>query len=219
MTNKNVIYTAIYGKYDFLRDPEFVEEDCDYICYTDQADLKSDIWDIRQRISISEDSNRAAKIFKILPHLLLREYEISVWVDANVRIKKSLLGLFLPYLKKNSLACLKHPDRVCIYEEARACKQIKKDKGVLIDKQMKKYETGGYPINNGLYACTVFARRHNEKKCIRLCSRWYEEIENYSRRDQLSLPYVLWRLDLEISVVDLYLWDNEYFVVEKHLGE
>jgi len=42
-----VIYTAIIGNYDTLKDPEYIDENCDYVCFTDNRELKSDIWQIR----------------------------------------------------------------------------------------------------------------------------------------------------------------------------
>ena len=44
--NKKVVYTCISGKYDTLMDPIYVNDDFDYICYTDQP-FKSNIWEIR----------------------------------------------------------------------------------------------------------------------------------------------------------------------------
>ena len=44
---KIVVYTAITGSYDDIITPQVVENDFDYICFTDNPDLKSEFWDIR----------------------------------------------------------------------------------------------------------------------------------------------------------------------------
>ena len=85
--NKIVIYTAIFGGKDKLLEPEFVPEGCDFVCFTDTTNLKSSIWQIRQEKASSDDPVRSAKLFKILPHRFLGEYEYSVWVDGNILVR------------------------------------------------------------------------------------------------------------------------------------
>lgn len=45
--NNFVVYTALFGDYDNLIDPKEKYEGCDFIYFTDQKHLKSDIWEIR----------------------------------------------------------------------------------------------------------------------------------------------------------------------------
>ena len=55
MKNKKrkVIYTVITGDYDYLRTPKYVNEDYDYICFTNNKRIKSTFWKVR-RIKNSE---------------------------------------------------------------------------------------------------------------------------------------------------------------------
>ena len=45
--NKKVVYTCITGGYDNLIDPSYVTEGYDYVCFTDNLELKSKVWEIR----------------------------------------------------------------------------------------------------------------------------------------------------------------------------
>ena len=47
MKNKNVCYTVIVGQYDSLKEPQYISDNFDYICFTDQTNFKSNVWDIR----------------------------------------------------------------------------------------------------------------------------------------------------------------------------
>ena len=47
MKKKVIIYTAIFGGYDELVEPDYIPEDCDFVCFTDSTHFKSDVWDIR----------------------------------------------------------------------------------------------------------------------------------------------------------------------------
>lgn len=41
---KVLIYTAIFGNYDVITEPQYVDEYCDYICFTDNKNLHSKVW-------------------------------------------------------------------------------------------------------------------------------------------------------------------------------
>jgi len=43
MKNKLVVYTALFGDYDNLIEPKEKFEGCDFICFTDQKHLTSDV--------------------------------------------------------------------------------------------------------------------------------------------------------------------------------
>ena len=92
--NKICIYTCIIGEYDYLITPKYIRDDVDYVCYTDQ-NIKSEIWEIR---SIPDDiCNLDKKIqnkwIKMHPHIILSNYDITIFVDANIFIKDDICSL------------------------------------------------------------------------------------------------------------------------------
>ena len=96
--NNIVVYTAIFGGKDDLIDPEFIPENCDFVCFTDK-DFKSDIWDVRKIESIFDDPVRNARMYKVLPHKYLSEYEYSVWIDGNMMVRGDVNKLIKKYLE------------------------------------------------------------------------------------------------------------------------
>lgn len=92
-----VIYTTLLGGYDFLREPSVITPECDYICFTDDPTLKSDVW---QFVDVSGDKgslpqNKWNRKYKVLAHRYLSEYDASLYVDSNVR----LIGNIWDYIK------------------------------------------------------------------------------------------------------------------------
>ena len=83
--NKKVIYTSIFGSEYYLHEPSIKLEDWDYICFTDNPDYKSDIWDVRITPKVY-DGARDSKKPKILPHRYLQDYDISIWIDGDVKV-------------------------------------------------------------------------------------------------------------------------------------
>tara|TARA_R110000824_G_scaffold151061_4_gene321938 strand:- start:81 stop:770 length:690 start_codon:yes stop_codon:yes gene_type:complete len=215
--NKVVIYTSIYGKKDTLKDPLQVNKDCDYLCFTDNKDIKSDVWKVIYKEPTHEDPVRCAKIFKIKPHDFLKEYDLSLWVDANFLIKNDLTSFFAKcqYLDKADMLLFSHDQgRDCIYDEAAIISAHNKDNPEIVKAQIEKYKKDGYPSKRGLSANSIMLKKHNKHDMIDLANMWWEEVENFSRRDQLSLYYCTWKLNIKhylLKYPKIDIRNNEWF--------
>ncbi len=109
-----VIYTALFGDYDDLIELQKFEG-WDYICFTDQKNLKSDVWKI---IEVNDDKNPPNilnRMYKWLPHRYLNEYELSLYLDTNIELLKKPDYFLDTYLNKNLLAIPYHGAN-CIYQ-------------------------------------------------------------------------------------------------------
>ena len=57
---------------------------------------------------LHDDPVRDAKIYKVLPHRFLKEYDISVWVDGNILVRGNVNDLISRYLRGNPMAVYDH---------------------------------------------------------------------------------------------------------------
>lgn len=208
--NKKVVYTAITGNFDDLLIPEYVNEDWDYICFSD-TDIKSDFWQIKKMDDSDLDIVRKAKKYKILPHIYLSEYDYSIYIDGNFVIIGDMNEYVNKYVTTAPMLCLTHPERNCIYDEAEACISLKKDSKNIIRAQINKYLVEKYPKNNGLIAGGILFRKHNDQVIKDVMNAWWNEIKSHSYRDQLSFNYVCWKKYFEYDICGLSCWGNEYF--------
>lgn len=213
--NKKVLYTCITGDYDSLVEPSYITEGFDYVCFTDNQDMKSDIWEIRPLPNETEELSQVKKqrYVKLNPHLLLKEYDISIWVDGNVTIKGNLNKFVQDTIKDDcSIYVPQHPARKCIYKEASAVLSMNKDKKEIVGAQMKRYKDEGFPENCGLLQSNILLRKHNNEDCIKLMEAWFEELKDNSHRDQLSFNYVLWKnKDIKVIYMDKNICKSKYF--------
>ena len=213
--NKKVVYTCITKDYDLLIDPQYISEDFDYVCFTDNESLTSDIWDIKPLPKEIEGLSHVKKqrYVKINPHKLLNEYDLSVWVDGCVSLKGDLNELFNDALKEDcSIYVPRHPSRNCIYAEATAVIKMKKDKKENVDPQIERYKREGFPKDYGLLQSNILIRKHNNEDCIKLMEDWFNEVKNGSHRDQLSFNYALWKNeDIKIEYLDKYIYRSKWF--------
>ena len=212
---RKAIYTCITGAYDALIEPEYLSPGWDYICFTDNPELTSNIWKIKPLPMETEGLSQVKKqrFVKINPHITLPDYDISVWVDGNVNIKGNLNEFLAKHLiDGTSVYVPKHPARNCIYDESKVVLAMRKDKKEIVEPQMERYKNEGFPKDYGLLQSNILLRRHNEPDCIRLMEAWFNELKNNSHRDQLSFNYALWKNeDVKVSYMDKKICYSEYF--------
>lgn len=189
----------------------------DYVCFTDDPNVTAAPWHMRSFDETFDDPARTAKKPKILAHRYFAEYDTSVWIDGNQTAIGDLADLAERHLAGSVLAMFGHPDgRTCIYDEAESCMRLEKDDPSIIRQQVDRYRGAGYPAQNGMPACMVLIRRHNEPALVGAMEDWWREITMGSRRDQLSFSYVAWKHSLEYARVEGDVRDNPFLVWRPH---
>lgn len=208
---KNVVYTALFGGYDELFEiPDDGRSCCDYICFTDDENLESSSWEIRV-VAPTLPSNMMNRMYKILPHKFLHDYDRSLYVDANIIIKRDLSGLVEEHLKNSTFVAMRHPERNCVYLEGLACIVKNKSKFDMVASQLVSYRKLGFPADYGLSNNSVLLRLHNEPHLISLMNSWWAELNKFTQRDQLSLQFLLWKHNIDIKYIDyLFTQKNPY---------
>ena len=115
--SKFVVYTSIFGDYDSLEDPRSASAGIRFICFTDNQNVESRVWEI-VRVASNESNTDLNRRLKINPHLYLPAHDYSLYIDGNVKILGRLDGLFDKYLRITEIAAPRHPVRDCLYDEA-----------------------------------------------------------------------------------------------------
>lgn len=215
--NKIVVYTAIFGDYDTIKEPDYVHEDVDYVCFTDNKNLKSDVFEIRLVDRIYDNVTKNPRMLKVLSHLFLIDYDYSLWIDGSVKIRGlDFKNLIDGYLENASIALHKHHKRNCIYEEAKACIHHKKDDNNIINKQMKYYKREGYPKKNALVETAQIIRKEDED-VKKLNLYWWSLLDTFSIRDQLSFSFASWKLKIKYGVFSNTQSQDSYFKNFPHI--
>ena len=210
--NKIAIYTAFTGDYDQLKEPEIIDDNCDYICFTDNEEVKSDIWEIRPMEECFLDDNRKAKQYKVFPNKYLSEYKYSFWLDGSFKITGSIREYIYKYINSKMLVVV-HPERDCIFQEANSSIQFPRYPKYLINKQVNFYKKMGMPKGYGLPALGAIFRQHNDSEIVDLMNQWWDEIIRFTNQDQLSFAYLMWKNDFHPSVSREFYWINDYWKV------
>jgi hypothetical protein len=213
------VYTAIFGGSDRLVTQPHLP-DVDFVCFTDDPSITSDQWTVVVEGPVFNHPTRASRFHKILPHVVLPDYEYTIWLDANMQLKSEGFATeVLTYLDDGPLALFPHPDRATVYEEADYSAQMPKFANEPNLKQAAHYRRIGFPDDIGLYACGVLARGQSNREMEVIAWPWLIENLIWSCLDQLSLPYLIWKYGISRPrLFPLNLWANRWFDIVPHLS-
>ena len=168
------------------------------------------------------DNRLAAKIFKIMPHKILPDYDVYIWIDGNVEIKRdNFVNEITTHLGKNDFCISPHPFRKNIYEEAEfIINSIKADSKYLsgrysIEPIQREIEHIGSGLKD-LYYCGIFARR-NDPIVNQMCESWFMDNVLWTNFDQLNFISNINKYHLNIKRITFGpFYDNPTYKLHKH---
>lgn len=221
---KIVVYTAIFGRYDKLLEPICHPDNVDYFIVTDQEiDLTNSTWKKRDYSALIDklsglSSSEKNRYVKMHPQELFNEYNYSIYIDGNIQVITDLTE-YIYDVGEYGLAAHLHSSRDCVYDECKAVVRMGKESRKNIEAHIKHLTEEGFPHHYGLLECNVLVRRHCEM-CSKIMDEWWSEFCNYSKRDQISLPFVLYKNKIsihEIGTLGNNVYENFSFRVIAHL--
>jgi hypothetical protein len=169
------------------------------VAFTDDPNARSDTWAIRQLPPlIPTDLPRSSRFPKMCAHRVLPDYDVSLYIDTRVLLKtppeRILSELFDGH--NAPMTCFRHDLRTTIEEEAEAIIGAGYDQADICRAQLAAYLEDSYGGAAPLIWGGVLMRSHNEERIRDAMERWFAQILRYSRRDQLSFPYVAEKTEL-----------------------
>lgn len=198
-----IVYTSMFGpSAKPLLEPLFRSPEVRMICFTDRTDLRPAHWEIVP-MTLDLPSVRASRCCKLLPHLLVED-EWTLYHDSNFR----LLVDPRPLTRHGEFVAFRHHFWDRISDEAEAIIRLRKDTSDTIRHQLATYQAEGFDTEQHpqqrLVATGVLLRR-DTPEVRALNEAWWDEMCQHSHRDQMSLDYVAWRQQFQISY-----WPDTY---------
>jgi hypothetical protein len=167
------VYTAIAGDYPIKR--------TDIQCFTGDG--------------IFQRSVMEAKRYKILPHLFM-DADVTIWLDGNISLRATPQSVVDELLGGADMALFHSPYRETVWGEFAALKADRRFAIPYLQHQLEAqrvaYRGEGLPDNATPFECNFIIRRNNAI-VNRLMESWWAQICRWQWRDQVSLPYVLWK--------------------------
>lgn len=221
MKSKLAIISGIFGGYDDIKKPRYIDElvkECDFIYFTDNDSLNCEFGRIIKVPKKSMDPQRNARYYKIIGYeKYTTSYDFVLWIDANYEIiAKSFLTL-IESLKKFEVSTIVHSDRDCLYDEANWVITAKRDNSNKVIKQIQAFKKKGFPSHYGL-AATCFLLRKNSSITKQFNKKWWLIVKKGSKRDQLSFDYCRWifRDHVCFGFLNMSWRKNDFIIRQDH---
>eukprot|EP00245_Coleochaete_scutata_P010474 TRINITY_DN3669_c0_g3_i1.p1 TRINITY_DN3669_c0_g3~~TRINITY_DN3669_c0_g3_i1.p1 ORF type:complete len:494 (-),score=93.20 TRINITY_DN3669_c0_g3_i1:639-1904(-) len=245
-----VVASAIFGSYDVMNQPSHISERskrevCFFMFLDAQThdDFVADgtlpspntqkvgLWRVVRVTNIPyTDPRRTGKIPKLLLHRLFPNARFSLWVDGKLELVVDpyrVLERFL-WRHNHTWAISRHYKRFDVFVEADANKAAAKYDNKSIDEQMDAYRNDGMvpyteaklPITSDVPEGCMIIREHTPITNLMGCL-WFNEVERFTSRDQLSFGYVRDKLLQKAQFRQSMFQDCERrnFVVQKYHKE
>lgn len=205
MPNKTALYTVISNDYDTPKPISLRGVDC--FMFTDDPTINCQGW---QTVLIEKTNDqRLQRKLKILGHPTLKNYDITVYIDANMTINNRFSSLISQF--KGGIAMGNHKRR-CVYDEGLAVKKLKKAPSEIVNKQIAEYYENDFPANFGMWSAGVIIRDNKDEKIKEMCELWHKKLSEHSHRDQLSLPWALYHTGIKPKEFRV----SQYVKIHKH---
>jgi hypothetical protein len=205
---------VLLGGYEQLTEqPVAHRSGVDFVCLTDDPTLQSTTWTTRVVEPIlPEDPVRSQRALKICAHSVLPEYDVSLYLDNSVLLRRTPEEILADLLPEDAVfAVPSHSFRATVEDEFRAVVEQRRDRADRCSEQERHYRAGDpdvlalRPMMAGL-----LLRRHHDPLVIAAMEAWLRHVLRYSRRDQLSLWCALREVGLEPVVLELDNHESDY---------
>lgn len=213
-THRIAVYTAIFGSVDEIHEPVFVPDNCDFFIFTDQPVRPDSSWQVMPTEQIPAEifsnpilANRYVKMF---PDRFFPEYAYSIYLDGKFQVRTDLTE-FIQEMPAQGLRMFRHPLRHCVYDEIDTCIRLGKGSADELRAHAKHLHSSGMPVKYGMLEGGFIVRQTGNPLCQTLMAEWWQEFLQHSKRDQVSLPSVLWHHQIavaDLAINNMNIWTN-----------
>ncbi len=200
------VYTALTGRYEsFNEQPVAAGSKIPFICLTDDPELRSDSWQVRQApLLFGMDPGRSQRDFKIRPHLHLPDFDISLYIDNSVLLTEPPERVFERYSLASGICVPWHSFRDSVLDEFMEVSRIGLDDPDRIFEHLDHYASE-FPdvLEERPYWTGIMLRDHRDPRLRTMLEIWAAHVYRYSRRDQLSVNAAFRQASLTPEVMDI----------------
>ena len=207
--NNKVVFTCNVGGYDNSPIPPSWAG-WDKVLFTDNIINQHKGWTKVIEIEKTDRPDLIAKKYKWLIHQYLPDYDLFLWFDSNMK----LIGIPPPPKPFRII----HHKRNSVTQEAKALNdQQHRWKIESVNEQVSYFKEDGFPDNQGLFLNGFFCRENSLIE-NEISEYIYNIMTQFTSRDMLALPYVLWKLNYKYdkSVLKSIVFFNKFVRMSNH---
>lgn len=156
--------------------------------FTDNKKLRAPGWKVVY-VEPKKDLALQSREIKLMVHKFAPKYGVYFYIDANYQVRGNPYEYQKRYFKAG-LLLHRHGTRDCIFKEGVKIKQLGLADPGAVDRQLQTYSMEGMKRGYGLFQNGILIRDSSVNDFM---EAWYDQLTVHTHRDQLSLPYLLWK--------------------------
>jgi hypothetical protein len=204
---KILIISININKFDSFKEPKLKKnENYPWIYITDNLEIKSSFYNViylenleilKQFDYLKNDMKKyyrvICKFVKINSHLIFPNYKFYLFIDASFEItNKKMYNIINNFINNDYKLVLFKPNKLnSIQEEIRFCFNLRSIPRSSAKHLRRRYQDKDF-IDNKLYETGIYFKKNCNEINI-FCDEWFKENLNIIYRDQISLPFILWK--------------------------
>ena len=218
---KVIVYSCLIGDYDNVTSFN-KQQGYDYILFTDQK-INNTNWTIfpipDSVLNLKVSNIKKQRYMKIMPHKFFKNYDLSLYIDANYEIKGDLDDYLINTLNPLDHIYIPHLQfGKGIRQALDKAIEKKLDDVSLLNKVKKRYDSKHFLDKTGIVNAGLMIRYHNTEDCIRLMEKWWREVRDYSHVDGFAFDYAGYETGVRYLYTS-YQFALFYFKVHPHLNK
>ena len=218
---KVIVYSCLIGDYDNVTSFN-KQKGYDYILFTDQK-INNTNWTIfpipDSVLNLKVSKIKKQRYMKIMPHKFFKNYDLSLYIDANYEIKGDLDDYLINTLNPLDHIYIPHLQfGKGIRQALDKAIEKKLDDVSLLNKVKKRYDSKHFLDKTGIVNAGLMIRYHNTEDCIRLMEKWWREVRDYSHVDGFAFDYAGYETGVRYLYTS-YQFALFYFKVHPHLNK
>jgi hypothetical protein len=205
---------VLVGGYERLTEqPIAASSGADFILFTDDPAIRPDTWQVRrEELVLPQDPARSSRRVKLLPHEALSQYDVSIYVDNRVILRRQPEQIIADLLPDGAVFALNaHDERESVEDEFERVARWHLDASWVLQEQLEHYRDWHPDVLRQRPLWTGFmVRRHLDPAVARMGQIWWTQLLRYSRRDQLSVNLALEEAGLVPNVLHYRAVGSQY---------
>lgn len=221
---RTVVYTAQFGDYDPIMPVLEPTPGVDHLVLSDRTFRVPRPWRVHT-VQLPEglpNDRLRNRWCKLHASRLLADYDRSVYVDAHLQLVGDLTPLLDGFAVSGApVGLMRHPHSRTIDEEIerslRTGRITRRDHDLNWPEQRARYQAAGFPADERVMLGWVVLREHRRPEVASFEGLWWDELLGGVTRDQVALPFVLWKLGISPWPLPLDWSLSPYLRHWKHL--
>ena len=218
---KVIVYSCLIGDYDNVTSFN-KQKGYDYILFTDQK-INNTNWTIfpipDEVLKLKVSDIKKQRYMKIMPHLFFKNYDLSLYIDANYEITGDLDDYLINTLNPLDHIYVPHLQfGKGIRQALDKAIENNLDKISILKKVEKKYTRKHFIDKTGIVNAGLMIRYHHKEDCIKLMEAWWKEVRDLSHVDGFSFDFAGYMTGVRYLYTS-YQFALFYFKVHTHLNK